>query len=369
MNGIELAATERGTEVETLLGQAELLIHATTTTTNAVLTGQIAKTAFITTAGHPDILVLREGGRMGLPTFDYSIPYPAPYVPRALTFEAPERMGADGKVVTPLNQGAIGDIIEKLEAKNVEAVGVCLLWAVANPVHEQRIGEMLDARLPGVAYTLSYRVNPTLREYRRASSTCIDASLKPLMSRYLNAMKERLRERGFRGKLLVVTSQGGVMESGALADWPVHSLKSGPAMAPVAGRHYARLDGAADTAIVADTGGTSYDVSVVRKGRIPWSREAWIGIPYLGHMTGFPSVDVRSIGPGGGKYRLGGRRWPAACRTAKRRLHPGTGLLQPWWSSAHGYRCGAGARVYRPELFSGRTDEARCRCRARRNRA
>ena len=300
MNGIELAAADRGTEVETLLGQAELLIHATTTTTNAVLTGQIAKTAFITTAGHPDILVLREGGRMGLPTFDYSIPYPAPYVPRALTFEAPERIGADGKVVTPLDEAAIVDIIEKLEAKNVEAVGVCLLWAVANPVHEQRIGEMLDARLPEVAYTLSYRVNPTLREYRRASSTCIDASLKPLMSRYLNAMEERLRERGFRGKLLVVTSQGGVMESGALADCPVHSLKSGPAMAPVAGRYYARLDGAVDTVIVADTGGTSYDVSVVRKGRIPWSREAWIGIPYLGHMTGFPSVDVRSIGAGGG---------------------------------------------------------------------
>ena len=95
MTSIELAATDRGTDVETVLGQAELLIHATTTTTNAVLTGQIAKTAFITTAGHPDILVLREGGRMGLPTFDYSIPYPAPYVPRALTFEAPERIGVE----------------------------------------------------------------------------------------------------------------------------------------------------------------------------------------------------------------------------------------------------------------------------------
>ena len=297
---VELAATDRDMEVETLLGATELLIHATTIATNAVLTGQIAKTAFITTAGHPDILVLREGGRMGIPTFDYSIPYPAPYVPRALTFEAPERVAADGKILTPLDEGVIGDIIQTLGEKQVEAVGVCLLWSVANPVHEQRIGELLQTRLPGVAFTLSHQVNPSLREYRRASSTCIDASLKPLMSTYLNVMEERLLARGFGGKLLVVTSQGGVMEAGAMGATPLHSLKSGPAMAPVAGRYYAGLDAAADTAIVADTGGTSYDVSVVRKGRIPWSREAWIGIPYLGHMTGFPSVDVRSIGAGGG---------------------------------------------------------------------
>ena len=300
LSGVSLAAAERGTDIETLLGAAELLIHATTIATNAVLTGKIAKIAFITTAGHPDILVLREGGRMGLPTFDYSIPYPAPYVPRALTFEAPERVAADGKILTALDESAITAIIETLASKEVEAVGVCLLWALVNPVHEQRIGEMLRARLPGVPFTLSHQVNPSLREYRRASSTCIDASLKPLIGTYLTALEGRLREHGFRGKLLVVTSQGGVMEAGAMGASPVHSLKSGPAMAPVAGRYYARLDGAADTAIVADTGGTSYDVSVVRKARIPWSRETWIGIPYLGHMTGFPSVDVRSIGAGGG---------------------------------------------------------------------
>ena len=300
LTGVELAADERGIEVESLLEQAELLIHATTTATNAVLTGRIARTAFITTAGHPDILVLREGGRMGLPTFDYSIPYPAPYVPRALTFEAPERIAADGTVVIPLDENAIGEIISTLERKSVEAVGVCLLWSVANPIHEHRIGELLKDRLPDIDFTLSHQVNPSLREYRRASSTCIDASLKPLMSTYLSAMEDRLRARGFRGKLLAVTSQGGVMEARALGASPIHSLKSGPAMAPVAGRHFASLDGDADTAIVADTGGTSYDVSVVRKGRLPWTRETWIGTPYLGHMTGFPSVDVRSIGAGGG---------------------------------------------------------------------
>ena len=120
------------------------------------------------------------------------------------------------------------------------------------------------------------------------------------MSHYLGSLEEQLQARGFEGRLLVVTSQGGVIEAGALAATPVHSIKSGPAMAPVAGHFYAAREAQSDTAIIADTGGTSYDVSLVRRGRIPRTRETWIGKPYLGHMTGFPSVDVRSIGAGGG---------------------------------------------------------------------
>ena len=297
---IALAGDDLGLEIDTLLGRVELLVHGTTISTNAVLTGKTARTAFLTTLGHPDILVLREAGRMGIPTFDYSVAYPEPYVPRALTFEVPERVGADGAVVTPLDEDAVLAIIEQLREKEVEAVGVCLLWSIANPVHEQRIGALLDRDLPGIRYTLSHIVNPSLREYRRASSTCIDASLKPLMSSYLGSLETQLGARGFTGRLLVVTSQGGVIEAGALAANPVHSIKSGPAMAPVAGIFYASQESRLDTAIIADTGGTSYDVSLVRRGRIPRTRETWIGQPYLGHMTGFPSVDVRSIGAGGG---------------------------------------------------------------------
>ena len=297
---IAMAARDLDLEPDALLGRVELLVHGTTISTNAVLTGKAARTAFLTTRGHPDILVLREAGRMGIPTFDYSVPYPEPYVPRALTYEVPERIGAGGEVVTPLDEGAVGEIIEQLRSAAVEAVGVCLLWSIANPVHERRIGELLDLELPGVHYTLSHVVNPSLREYRRASATCIDASLKPLMGHYLGTLEQQLQGRGFTGRLLVVTSQGGVMEASSLAATPVHSIKSGPAMAPVAGHYYAALEAQSETAIVADTGGTSYDVSLVRRGRIPRTRETWIGQPYLGHMTGFPSVDVRSIGAGGG---------------------------------------------------------------------
>lgn len=297
---LELAAAAFGLGRRALLGRGDLFVHGTTVATNAVLTRRTARTALLTTLGHPDVLVLREAGRMGLPMFDYGIAYPEPYVPRALTFEVPERIGADGAIVRPLDEDAVVAIIGSLAAAAVEAVGVCLLWSIVNPRHELRIGELLARRLPGAAVTLSHLVNPSIREYRRASSTCIDASLKPLMSTYVSALSERLRTAGFSGRVLVVTSQGGVLDTRDMARAPIHSVKSGPAMAPVAGRRYAAAEGAGDTAIVTDTGGTSYDVSLVRAGQISWTRETWIGRPYLGHMTGFPSIDVRSIGAGGG---------------------------------------------------------------------
>ena len=300
LDTIGLAAGDLGTKTSELLARGELLIHGTTIATNAVLTGNIAKTAFLTTHGHPDILVFREAGRMGVATFDYSVPYPEPYVPRALTFEVPERIGANGEIAVPLDEDSVIEIIRQLADKEVEAVGVCLLWSIANPVHEQRIGALLEEHLPHVPYTLSHQVNPSLREYRRASSTCIDASLKVLMKDYFRGLSRRLREAGFRATLLAVTSQGGVLDAAEVARAPIHSIKSGPTLAPIAGRRYAVADASADTAIIADAGGTSYDVSLVRRGRIPWTRETWIGKPYLGHMTGFPSVDVRSIGAGGG---------------------------------------------------------------------
>jgi N-methylhydantoinase A len=298
LNGLTLAADDIGLPRDRFLSRGETFVHGTTRAINAILTGTTARTAFLTTEGHPDILVIREGGR--IEPFNFTVPYPEPYVPRALTFEVPERIDAGGRIVKPLDEDGVLRVIERLRTQRVDAVGVCLLWSIANPVHEQRVGELLAEHLPGVACTLSHQLNPTLREYRRASSTCIDASLKPLMRDYLHGLKRRLREAGFGGRVLMVTSQGGMMDADDVAEAPIHAIGSGPAMAPVAGRHYAALDAATDSAVVADTGGTSYDVSLVRQGRIPWTRETWLGQRFRGHMTGFPSVDVKSIGAGGG---------------------------------------------------------------------
>ncbi len=195
-----------------------MLIHGTTHAINAIITGNTARTAFLTTAGHPDILVLREGGR--IEPFNFVAPYPDPYVPRALTFEVPERINSAGEAHTPLDEAATVEIIGELKAAGVEAVAVCFLWSIYNPSHELRVGELLEEHLPGVPYTLSHQLNPALREYRRASATAIDASLKPLMGKYLGGLTERLTAAGFDGRTLVLTSQGGMLDASDLAQNP-----------------------------------------------------------------------------------------------------------------------------------------------------
>jgi N-methylhydantoinase A len=295
---LSLASQALGCDRQSLLGQADTLIHATTRAINAVLTGRTARTAFVVTKGHRDILLLREGGRLN--PYDNTVPFPKPYVPRRLTYEVAERIDAAGSIVLPLDDVQLERLAGELGGAGIEAVGVCLLWATANPVHELRVGEVLARRLPDVAITLSHRLNPIIREYRRASSACIDASLKPIMGPYLRELGRRLAEEGFRGRLLMVTSQGGVMDVADAAEAPIHGLMSGPSLAPVAGRHFAREDLGGSDVIVADTGGTSFDVSLVRAGTIPFTSETWLGPRFSGHMTGFPSVDVKSIGAGGG---------------------------------------------------------------------
>lgn len=159
---LERAARDLGTDRRILLGQAELFLHGTTRATNAILTGATARTAFLTTRGHPDILLFREGGRTDI--FDWSRPYPEPYVPGALTYEVPERIGADGKIVRALDKTAATEIARELGAGGVEAVAICLLWSTVNPQHERGVAALLDELLPGVPYTLSHALNPTIRE-------------------------------------------------------------------------------------------------------------------------------------------------------------------------------------------------------------
>ena len=293
------AAADFGASVPELLGRSDLFVFGTTLATNAIVTSNTARTALLVTGGHPDILLLREGGgRRTL--FDYSQEFPEPYIPRALTFEIRERLSASGEVLTALDERQALEVMAQLRAAQVEAVAVCLLWSMVNDGHEVRIGELLEQELPGVPYTLSSRLNPSVREYRRASSTAIDASLKPLMSRFFRHLEQDLRTNDFHGRLLIMTSSGGVLDAEHVAETPIHSIGSGPAGAPVAGRHFAALDGGGMTAIVTDAGGTTFDVSLLRDGGIPTTRETMVGDQIAGYITGFPSVDVRSVGAGGG---------------------------------------------------------------------
>ena len=295
---LSVVAEDLGIELTKLLAATDVLIYGTTRATNAVVTKRTAKTAFITTKGFKDTLTLKEGGKHG--PHDYSYDYPDPYIPRRRSFEVTERIGAEGEVVQALSEGEARQILTTLKQRGFEAVAVSLLWSIANPSHELMLGKLIEEMLPAIPYTLSHQLVPILREYRRASATAIDASLKPLMQKHLREMATDLRQAGFVGDLLVSTSVGGCQEVEELIARPIHTLKSGPAMAPVAGRAYAAVEKLGGNAIVCDTGGTTFDVGLVRDGSLVYTRDSWLGQRWLGDIIGTSTVDVRSIGAGGG---------------------------------------------------------------------
>jgi len=292
------AADNLGLGAAEVLARTDILIYGTTRATNAIVTGNIARTALLTTAGFPDVLVLREGGKFN--PHDFATPFPAPYLPRRHTFEIPERIDSRGRVLLPLDEAATREILRVLCERRFEAVAVSLLWSTANPAHERRIGELIEADLPGVPYTLGHALNPILREYRRASSAAIDASIKPLMQAHLRHLQTDLRAVGYGGEILVSTTQGGCLDVDSVIARPIHTVRSGPAMAPVAGRRYAASAEQPESVLVVDTGGTTFDVSLIRDGRITITQDTWLGGTFTGHMLGIPAVDARSVGAGGG---------------------------------------------------------------------
>jgi N-methylhydantoinase A len=298
LSALGRAAQALELDLQTLLGRTALFVYSTTQATNAILQSRTARTALLCTEGFPDILVRREGGSMH--PYDFSRRYPDPYIPRHLTFEVRERIGADGEIVIPLALDHTRETIARLSRLEIEAVAVALLWSVANGEHERRLAELLEELLPGLPVTLSHALNPVMREYRRASCAAIDASLKPLMQSHLTAIESGLREAGLSGQLVAATSMGGVLPIEHLAQRPIYAAKSGPSLAPIAARLYAEAEFGASDAVVCDAGGTSFDVSLVREGAPVFTRETWLGEPFSGHHTGLASVDVRSIGAGGG---------------------------------------------------------------------
>ncbi|MBL5972586.1 MAG: hypothetical protein D3X82_02120 [Candidatus Leucobacter sulfamidivorax] len=163
--GLEDIAKTIGIGVDELVRRSSQINYGTTRSTNLVVTEQTAKTALLTTEGFPDVLLLREGGK---PDPFRRLHYRGPYVPRYLTFEIGERIASDGSVYTPLDERTVVDALHRCREAEVEAIAVSLIWSIGNPVHELRVGELIEQHLPGVPYTLSHRVNPSIREYRRA---------------------------------------------------------------------------------------------------------------------------------------------------------------------------------------------------------
>ncbi len=294
-NGLAAIAARRGTTLERLLAACDDLAIGTTVATNAILEGKAAKTGLICTQGFRDTLLIREGGKPD--SYNIYLDYPAPYIPRYLSFGVAERVNAEGGVETPLDEASVRAAIAQMQAWGVQAVAVALIWSIANPAHELRIGDILREEWPDVPFSLSHRVSPSLREYRRFSATAIDASLKPVVERNIAEIEGRLAAHGFAGVLSFVTSNGGRTATADILAKPVYLCLSGPSAAPHAGAVLARAAGEeAGNIVTIDMGGTSFDVSITTGWNTPMHREGSIG----GHMFGVPAVDVRTIGAGGG---------------------------------------------------------------------
>lgn len=285
----------------------EHVVHATTVATNAIIEGTTSTTAFITTEGFRDMLEIARQIRPSL--YDLQFEKPAPMVPRQLCFEIAERLDPDGNVIVPINADAIDEVVNLIIGSKVEAVAVCLLHSYKNPCHERMIGEALRAKLKGVPVSLSSEVIPEFREYLRASTTVINASISPIVSKYLQSINEKLTRLMFKSDLLVMQSNGGVYSAEMAIKSPVFMVESGPAAGSMIAAELGSSLGYPNV-ISFDMGGTTAKASLILDGKpsitkdYSVGRDAKSGMGAFGGATGYPIrtpvIDLVEIGSGGG---------------------------------------------------------------------
>jgi N-methylhydantoinase A len=274
-------------------GDVDYLAHGSTVATNAIVQRRLARTGLITNEGFRDVLAI--GTQMRRHVYDLWTPDPEPIVPRELCMPVKGRIGASGEEVEPLDEAGVRAAARRLGEEGVAAVAVMLLFSFLNPAHEDRVGQILAEELPGVAVSLSSRVVPEYREYVRASTTAMNASLLPLLGEYLGAVGDEVRGEGVRVPLHLMQTNGGVASADRARELPIGLAASGPAAGVIGGARLADLVGEADV-LTFDMGGTTADIGLVLGGlpQLRFSGEA-AGMP-----INLPQIDVLCIGAGGG---------------------------------------------------------------------
>ena len=273
------------------LSDAELL-HGSTVATNAVLERSGAKVGFLVTAGFTDLLELQRQDRESI----YELHYrkPAPLVSADLVREVPERIDASGKIVRAVDVDDVAAGLAELVAEGITAIAICLLHSYKNPVHERRLKEMASTLHPGLHVSISSEVVAEFREYERASTTTIDAFVKPVIDRYLGRLEREIVARGL-SSIWMMQSNGGLLPAHYVRQHPARTLFSGPA-AGVAGALSIARDAGIQDIVTMDMGGTSTDVCLVAAGEPEVTTEATIArLPIK-----VPMLDIVSIGAGGG---------------------------------------------------------------------
>ncbi|MEM8972428.1 MAG: hydantoinase/oxoprolinase family protein, partial [Pseudomonadota bacterium] len=289
IDGLAGAAQRYGFE----LSDVGLILHGSTIATNAVLERKLPRGALLTTAGFRDVLEIGRHMRKNVYALKAE---PRPLlVPRHLRFEVRERIRASGEIETPLDSDALGELVPRLEQAEVEALAITFLHAYRNPAHELAAKQFLQDALPHITISTSHEVSPEVREFERTSTTVLNALLKPVISRYLGSVAERLSAAGIDATLYLVQSNGGVAAPDEAANLPAKLLLSGPAGGAMALGQLAEQHALSDL-VGLDMGGTSSDVSVVMNAVIGETQESNIdGLPVR-----LPMIDIRTVGAGGG---------------------------------------------------------------------
>ena len=280
----------------------DVIVHATTVVTNAIITRRGPKTALLVTEGFRDVLYIREEHRYDM--FDPQIEYAEPYVPRALTYGVTERTLADGSVEVAVDPDQIATIAETLKEEGVTSVAVCLLNGYIGPDNERRIRDVLADVAPDLYVSLSSDVAPQIREYPRTATTVLNAYTRPITEPYLHRLSERLRDNGFASQPLIMLSNGGVLGALTAGRLPVRMIESGPAAGALVASYYAELLGI-DRLLSFDMGGTTAKACIIedRKPLVTglfevarmYRFKAGSGTPVI-----VPSIDMIEIGAGGG---------------------------------------------------------------------
>jgi N-methylhydantoinase A/oxoprolinase/acetone carboxylase beta subunit len=278
------------------------VIHGTTLVINSIIERKGAKTGLITTKGFRDVLEIGRGIRYA--PYDIFAEFPKPLIPRRYRLEVDERIRSDGSVLKPLDTKEAGQAVRALLNMGVESIAVCLMNSFENPTHELVLKEIIEKEAPGISISISYRVLPQIKEYERTSTTATNAYVKPLTGRYLSKLAGRLESIGFKGKLFIMLSSGGVTSVETAAEFPVRIIESGPTAAVIAGQYYGKLFNISEM-FCFDMGGTTAKSCLIQKGVAGVVPTFEVGrvqrfMKGSGLTIQVPVVDLMEIGAGGG---------------------------------------------------------------------
>jgi N-methylhydantoinase A len=262
-------------------------------TTNATLTYNGARTGLLTTEGLRDALEMRRGIREE--QYNNRYENAQPVVPRYLRLPVKERLDYQGDVLVPLDEDSVAAALETFKEEGVQAVAICFMNSFANADHEERVARLVKKVMPGAFLSVSSEISPAIRFYDRISTTALSAYIGPVLKNYLTSLMRKLDGFNYKGVLLIMGSNGGVMSPESAMASPAVTLLSGPAGGPVAGVAFSQDQGYQDC-ITCDMGGTSFDVALVKDGKPLNTTEGEIN--RLRIST--PMLDVVTIGSGGG---------------------------------------------------------------------